>query len=130
MESAIVIVHALMRTKANVIGYADGGVASAGTIILLACKEIVISQFSHFLFHDGSLGVPRMKFSENLKQANAISELYSKLAYAIYGPFFDDDEIARILEGVDCYLTAEQMYERVQRAFSNDQEVLVDDVED
>lgn len=116
MESAIVILHAIMRTKAHVVGYADGGVASAGTIIFLACHEHVIAPFSHFLFHDGSYGSMGMKFNESLKQANAISELYASLAYSVYGAFFDDIEIERILEGVDCYLTSTDMTIRIQRA--------------
>lgn len=94
----------------------DGGVASAGTIIFLACHEHVIAPFSHFLFHDGSYGSMGMKFNESLKQANAISELYASLAYSVYGAFFDDIEIERILEGVDCYLTSTDMTIRIQRA--------------
>jgi ATP-dependent Clp protease, protease subunit len=116
MEAAIVMVHALMRTQATVIGYADAGVASAGTIILLACDEQVIAPFAHFLFHDGSLQSPGMKFSENLKQAKAICAIYAKLAYSIYSPFFTDDEISEILEGRDYYITAEDMAERVENA--------------
>lgn len=113
MESAIVILHAIMRTNAHVVGYADGGVASAGTILFLACHEHVVSPFSHFLFHDGSYGSNGMKFNESVKQANAISELYSDLAYTVYGEFFDDIEIERILEGIDCYQTSAQMVERI-----------------
>lgn len=118
MESAIVIVHAIQRTQATVIGYADGGVASAGTIILLSCQHIVVSPFSHFLIHDGSLGTPRMKFSENLKQAKAVCELYEKLARSVYGNFFTEDEITRILDGSDCYVTSEQMAERLEIGFA------------
>lgn len=125
METAIVIVHALMRTNAHVIGHADGGVASAGTIILLSCHSMVISPFSHFLFHDGSLGTPRMKFSENLKQAQAVSDLYSKIAYSIYVPFFTEEEVGRILDGSDCYQTSEQMDNRIRLVFEKEEEVVV-----
>lgn len=125
MESAIVLVHAIRRTKARVVGYADGGVASAGTILLLSCHEIVISEFSHFLMHDGSLGTPRMKFSENLKQAKAISDLYSSLAHSVYGPFFSKDEINSILDGSDCYLKSHEMYERIQKYSDSLSEPLV-----
>lgn len=116
MESAIVILHAIQRTAATVVGY--GGVASAGTIILLACHQVVVSPFAHFLIHDGSLGTPRMKFSDALKQAKAISELYEKLARDVYGPFFTDDEITKILEGSDCYLTSEEMVVRFDAGFA------------
>lgn len=115
MEAAIVIVHAIMRTEATVIGHAEGGVASAGTIILLACHDVVVQPFSHFLFHDGSLTSPTIKFSENLKQAQAIVAIYAKLAYSLYMPFFTEDEVTEILRGIDFYETAEGMVERVGR---------------
>lgn len=118
MEAALVIVHAIMRTQATVIGHAEAGVASAGTIILLACHDIVIHPFAHFLFHDGSLTSPGMKFSENLKQAQAIVELYAKLTYSIYVPFFSEDEVTEILRGIDFYETSEGMQERVDRVFA------------
>lgn len=115
LEAAIVIVHAIMRTQATVIGHAEAGVASAGTIILLVCHDIVVHPFAHFLFHDGSLTSPTIKFSENLKQAQAIVATYAKLAYSIYMPFFTEEEVTEILRGIDFYETAEGMVERVER---------------
>lgn len=118
MEAALVIVHAIMRTEATVVGHAEAGVASAGTIILLVCHDIDIHPFAHFLFHDGSLTSPGMKFSENLKQAVAITELYAKLTYSIYMPFFSEEEVSEILRGIDFYETAEGMQARVDRVFA------------
>ncbi|MNF02683.1 hypothetical protein D3C80_2018730 [compost metagenome] len=59
-----------------------------------------------------------MKFSENLKQAQAITELYAKLTYSIYCPFFSEEEVTEILRGIDCYETAEGMQARVDRVFA------------
>jgi ATP-dependent protease ClpP protease subunit len=129
MEAAIVIVHAILRTQATVIAHAEAGVASAGTIIMLACENITIHPFAHFLYHDGSLTSPGMKFSDNLKQAQAIVELYAKLAYSIYVPFFTEDEVTRILKGEDFYVTSEDMGERVQRVLGGGEEE-EDEVED
>lgn len=129
MESALVILHAIMRTNAHVIGYADGGVASAGTIIFLACHEHIVAPFAHFLFHDGTYGHSGMKFNESLKQANAISELYASLAYSVYGQFFDNEEIDRILEGVDCYLTSDEMRRRIEKAIDDQLDEVVVETE-
>lgn len=118
MEAAIVIVHAIMRTNANVIAYAEAGVASAGTIIMLACHQIYVYPHAHFLFHDGSLTGPGMKFSENLKQAQAIVDVYAKLAHSIYVPFFTASEVDDILRGIDCYVSSDEMQERLVRGFA------------
>jgi hypothetical protein len=61
-----------------------------------------------------------MKFSDNLKQAQAIVELYAKLAYSIYVPFFTEDEVTRILKGEDFYVTSEDMAERVLRVLGGE----------
>lgn len=118
MEAAIVIVHAIMRTQANVIAYAEAGVASAGTIIMLACHQIYVYPHAHFLFHDGSLTSPGMKFSENLQQAKAIVEVYAKLAHSIYQPFFTEAEVNDILRGIDCYVSSEEMEDRLEKGFA------------
>lgn len=118
MEAAIVIVHAIMRTQANVTAYAEAGVASAGTIIMLACHRIYVYPHAHFLFHDGSLTSPGMKFSENLAQAQAIVDVYAKLAHSIYQPFFTEDEVNDILRGLDCYVSSEEMEQRLEKGFA------------
>lgn len=122
VEGALVIIHALLRTKAHVIGYAEGGVASAGTMILLCCHEYIVMPYAHFLFHDGSIFGGGGKFNENLKMMKATSELYAKLAYSIYVPYLEETEVDQILEGIDKYMSSEEMLERMERsALSNDQ---------
>lgn len=117
-EAAIVIVHALMRTQATVTGYAEAGVASAGTIILLACHNVVVYPHAHFLFHDGSITSSGMKFNENLKQAQAVVATYGRLAHSIYEPFFTSEEVDGILDGKDFYVTSDEMIQRVAKGFA------------
>lgn len=116
LDGAIALIHALRTTKAITIGYADSIVASAGTIIFLACQQWVINEFSYFMFHDGS-GVIAGKFNETAKQIAAIQRLYNHIADKLYRPFFSEEEIAKIMDGTDLYLTAEQMGDRIAIAF-------------
>ena len=125
LDGAIALIHALRTTKAITIGFADSIVASAGTIIFLACQQWVINEFSYFMFHDGS-GVIAGKFNETAKQIEAIQRLYRQIADKLYRPFFSDEEIAKIMEGADLYLTAEQMGDRIAIAFPE----LVEDDDD
>lgn len=114
--SCMAIVNAIQRTKATVIGYADGLVASAGTFILFVCHGIIFEKYSLCMLHDGSDDASGpQKFSESKKSSEAISKLYENMAYDIYGPFFEPNEIERILRGEDFWQDAEQMGERCER---------------
>ena len=122
VNTAISIIHAMMRSQANVMTHADGEVASAGTLIFFAGQSYIVYPFSHFMLHDASEGAMG-KISENIKRVHATSELINKLAYELYSPVFSDEEIDDILEGRDYYCTAEEMYDRIKATEqSNEQE--------
>ena len=112
LDAAISIIHAIMRSRANIITYADGQVASAATLVFLASDAQVVLPYSNFMFHDGSYGVLQ-KVNEHLKHAVATSNLLTKLATDLYSPVFNDDEIEDILEGRDHYMDSEEMVERL-----------------
>lgn len=120
LEGCIAIIHAIRRTKAQVIGFADALVASAGTIIFLSCHNWVVNEFASFMFHDGSTGVVG-KFNENTKMMNAINRLYRDIAEKIYKPFFTEEEITRILDGSDLYVTSDEMFERIKTAYPEEE---------
>lgn len=115
LDSAIAIIHAIQRCQAKVIAHADGPLASAATMIFLACDEFMISPYSNFMFHDaseGSLG----KVNENLKSTQATHNLIHKLYHDIYEPYFSAEEVEDILNGKDVYLSSEEMLERIMEA--------------
>jgi ATP-dependent protease ClpP protease subunit len=116
LDGCIAIIHAIRNSKAMVIGHADAIVASAGTIIFLACHNWVIGEFAYFMFHDGG-GVMAGKFNETAKQIAAIQKLYKQIADKVYKPFFTEEEIQKIMDGADLYQTAEEMADRINAAF-------------
>lgn len=114
LNTAITLIHAIKRTDANVVGYADGEVASAGTLILLACDEFVISPYSHMMIHDGSYGLMG-KTSEMLSSAKHTTKHLKTICNDIYFPFLSKLEIKGILHGADLYLSSKQMTKRLKR---------------
>lgn len=115
LNTAISIIHAMLRSRANIITHADGEVASAGTLLFFAAPLRIVYPYSHFMFHDAS-GGPIGKINENMKNIAATSELIQKLCYDLYLPAFDEDEVDMILEGRDYYCDAEEMYDRINDA--------------
>ena len=116
LDGCIAIIHAIRNTKATVFGHADAIVASAGTIIFLACHNWCIGEFAYFMFHDGG-GVMAGKFNETSKQITAIQKLYKQIADKVYKPFFSEEEIQKIMDGADLYQTAEEMAARINVAY-------------
>jgi len=112
LNTTISIIHAIMRSQANVITHADGEVASAGTLIFFAGHLYIVYPYSHFMFHDASNGVAG-KVNENMKSIYAASQLIEKIAYDLYCPVFSEEEVDDILEGRDYYCSAEEMYDRI-----------------
>lgn len=121
LDVAISIIHAIMRTRANVSTYADGRVASAATLIFLASQSQVVLPYSNFMFHDGAYGMSQ-KVNEHLKHATATTELLSKLAHDLYSSVFSEDEIEEILEGRDRYMDSEEMVERLSAHYEKMEE--------
>lgn len=113
LTTAISIVHAMMRSQANIICHADGEVASAATLIFFAGHMYVVYPYSHAMFHDASGGVGNQKLNENMKRIHATSDLIEKMAFDLYCPVFSEEEVIEILEGKDYYCSAEELYDRI-----------------
>lgn len=112
LETTISIIHAMMRSNANIVCHADGQVASAGTLIFFAAKSFVVYPYAHAMFHDGST-IMGGKFSENLKAAQATSDLVKKVCMDLYTPYFTEDEVVAILGGGDYHCDSDELHKRV-----------------
>jgi len=115
LNIAMQIINAIGASQANVVGLADGEVASAGSLILFACPMIGVQDFCYVMLHDGSEGAFG-KINENLKQAQFTSKLLNKICHKVYGPFFTEEEINSVLDGKDMWLMAEELEERLNKA--------------
>lgn len=115
LDTAISIIHAMMRSRAQIVCHADGMVASAGTLIFFAAQTYVIYPYATFMFHDGAMGI-QGKINESMKNIAATSQLIERLAYDLYIPVFNEDEVVDILEGRDHYCDSQEMLERIQSA--------------
>lgn len=115
LDTTMQIINAIRASECDVIALADGPVASAGTLILFACPNIGIQDFSYLMLHDGSEGVLG-KMNENLKQAQFSAKLLEKIYMDVYQPFFSEKEIKSIIGGKDMWLSSEEANERIVKA--------------
>ena len=121
LDTTMQIINAIRASECEVIGLADGPVCSAGTLILFACPNIGVQDFSYLMLHDGSEGVMG-KINENLKQAQFTAKLLEKICLDVYQPFFTKKEIQSILDGKDMWLTSEEVNLRIVKAVKEENE--------
>lgn len=113
LDIAMQLINAIKNSDCNVVGIADGQVASAGSLILFSCPNIAIMPYSYVMLHDGSEGAGG-KLNENLKQAMFSADLVKTLYNDIYFPFFTKEEINEVLNGKDMWVTSDELIKRVQ----------------
>lgn len=108
IDSAIMLVDALKNTKANTVASLSGTVASAGTMIALACTDMSIAPFTGFMIHNYSGGMVgkghEMKAQQAFVDAN-LEELFT----AVYLGFLSSDECKEVIDGKDLWMGAEEV---------------------
>lgn len=114
LDITMQIINAIRSSSATVIGVADGPVASAGSLILFSCPNIAVQKFSYVMLHDGSEG-SMGKVNENFQQAMFSVKLLRSVYHEVYSGFFTEEEIDKVLEGRDMWLTSEEVEERITK---------------
>lgn len=114
LDTTMQLLNAIHSTRCNVLGLADGQVASAGSVLLFSCPQIAIQPWSYVMLHDGSEG-SFGKLNENLKQAQFSAAFLKRLYHHAYTPFFSKKEIDDILKGQDRWFTSEEVEQRITK---------------
>lgn len=113
--AACQIAHAIQNSKARVIASAEGIVASAATMIFLACNTWDVSEFSTFMFHT-STGGAYGKAPDNKKTVDAHLEHLNRVCRLCYDTFFTEEEIDDIINANnDVWLTPSEVRTRLTR---------------
>jgi ATP-dependent protease ClpP protease subunit len=116
VDTAIAILHAMRRSRANIITHADANVQSAATLIFLAATQYCVYPHSHFMFHHCSAGAWHAKINDHLKHFNASDKLMKDLYQEYYFPILSQTEIDQMIIGDDHWISAEDMTKRLQAA--------------
>lgn len=96
-DSAFMIVDAMNKSKARTTAYLSGTVASASTIIALACDELHVSPFLSFMAHNYYHGVEGT--GNQVKDYVDFTDCELKRAFkSIYANFLTEEEIKLVTE--------------------------------
>ena len=111
VDSAFMMFDAIIKSKATVVAHLAGIVASAATIITMACDKIVIARFTQFMVHNYSGGTSGK--GHEIKAYVQFSDKELNRAFReIYAGFLTDKEMTEIIDGQDVWLNETEVQTR------------------
>lgn len=111
IDSAFHLIDAIKSSDAHVTAYLTGTVASAGTIITLACDDVVVSDNTSWMSHNYSGGL-QGKGHELKAWQEFTDKALNKSFREIHKGFFTDEEITQLIDGKDFWLGKEDILAR------------------
>lgn len=114
IDSAFMIADAIEKSKATVSCRLTGTVASAATIIALACSKIETSVNLAFMIHNYSSAAVQGKGHEMKARQTFIDRELNKSFNRYYLGFLSQEEINDVIEGKDIWLNSEEVEQRWQ----------------
>lgn len=110
-DSAFMVYHAVQSTKAKTVATLVGTVASAGTIIAMACKTINVSPNLGFMIHIFSAA-----YSGKAQDLKSVQDFNDKEMTAyfrdIYKDFLTVPELDKVIEGKDLWMGSSEVKQR------------------
>lgn len=111
IDSAFMITNAIKVSKATVIGHLSGTVASAGTLISMACDELNLTPHLSFMIHNYSGGMAGKGHEMKARQKFTDDHLSDAFSY-FYAGFLNEDEMEKVIEGTDLWMGTDEVQER------------------
>jgi ATP-dependent protease ClpP protease subunit len=111
IDSAFMVIDAIQNCEAPVTAKLSGTVASASTVITLACDEIIVSKYVSFMIHNYSTGMQGKGHELKAYQTFTDKEL-NRAFKAIYKDFLTAKEMNEVIEGRDIWLNEEEVLKR------------------
>ena len=111
LDSMLSIIDSIAKCNATVIGVLSGTVASAATMIALACDELEVADYTGWLTHYYSGGTGGK--GNEIKAKHIFDEVeIPRLFKGIHKGFFTEAEIDRVIDGKDEWLNKEGILDR------------------
>ena len=112
-DSTVEIIQAMHDAKGKVRVHASGHCASAATMIALAAPELIVDNSCTMMFHAASHGTYG-KMHETASRIQFNQQNLKEVMKNCYEGFFTEDEFNKLMDGIDFYMNAEEIYNRLE----------------
>lgn len=111
LHSIIPLMAAMDNTMAHVHVHAITDVASAGTMLMMKAHTCYVNKYATLMFHAAnySYGGHSGNMDAHVKYYTPLLETIVK---EVYDKFLSEEEIVRLLDGKEIYMTAEEYHKR------------------
>lgn len=111
IDSTMMIIDAIKSSKAKVTAKLSGTVASAGTILALACDNLEVADHTAFMIHNYSGGGHGK--GHELKAMQEFRDASLKNAFeTFYRGFLTDKEMTDVIDGKDLWMGKDEVLKR------------------
>ena len=114
LDTYLSLAEAIKRSNATVVADISGTVASAATMVALACDELIVADHTSWMSHFYSGGVAG-KGNEMRAQTSYTDKEMPKMFKAMHEGFFTKAEITKMVNGTDFWLNKEQVLTRWEK---------------
>lgn len=108
------LINALMETPAHTVAVLEGHNASMCSMIPLVFKEIIVTPYASMMLHSAA-GSNYGTIANLERQSTFFSKMFSDFMEDIYDGFVDPQELEDLRKGLEIYLSADEIEERLQR---------------
>ena len=114
LETAVQFYERIRNSEAKVVASIEGVCHSAASVIALACDEWKVSPFASMLVHNASyaIGGAAHEVESHVEHSKKHLDFCLK---KIYSGFLTQAEVKRVIEGLQKYLTAEEVINRLEK---------------
>jgi len=125
VDSAFMLIDAITHTKAKVTASLTGTIASAATLITLACDSIIVAEHISWLTHNYSSGI-QGKGGEMKAQMDFMSKELETSFRSIHEGFLTEEECAKVIDDGDFWFNKSEVLARWASRAANDSEGLAE----
>jgi ATP-dependent protease ClpP protease subunit len=111
LHAIIPLIEAMRNTEAYVAMHVESDTASAGTILMMLAHEVYVNPYTTIMIHTASYGFYGHSGNMDANVSHSTKAI-ERLVNEVYVGFLTPNEIARVLDGKEFYLTAEEAMER------------------
>lgn len=112
LDSALAIIEGIKFTQANVTAVLVGACHSAASMIMMYCHNVIVTESAYSMIHTASYGSSGN--TSNVKaHTDFTSKQVDKLLDDTYEGFLSKEEMANVKKGVELWLSAEELQERL-----------------
>lgn len=122
LDSAVNLINAIRNTQAYTVAIPSAVVASAATMITLACQEVQVTDHLRFMVHNYSSHGLSGKGNELKEQQKFMDGYIDSFMTDIYTGFLNEEEIKEMLDGKDFWMGTDEVAQRLNGTYhSNDE---------